>query len=42
VLRKTGLVTMTRAGTWRLYRTDRARVDEAMAQLGEFRERLQR
>jgi DNA-binding transcriptional ArsR family regulator len=33
VLRKTGLVTMTVHGTWRLYRTDRARVAELHSRL---------
>jgi len=36
VLRKTGLVTMTVQGTWRLYRTDHARVAEAEALLADF------
>jgi DNA-binding transcriptional ArsR family regulator len=36
VLRKTGLVTMTVDGTWRLYETDRARVAEASALLAGF------
>ena len=36
VLRKTGLVTMTVQGTWRLYETDRARVAEAAALLAHF------
>ena len=40
VLRKTGLVTMTVRGTWRLYQTDRARVADAMAQLARFTESL--
>jgi DNA-binding transcriptional ArsR family regulator len=33
VLRKTRLVTMTVHGTWRLYRTDRARVAELLTLL---------
>lgn len=40
VLRKTGLVTMTVQGTWRLYATDRARVQEASALLAHFTESL--
>jgi DNA-binding transcriptional ArsR family regulator len=36
VLRKTGLVTMTVQGTWRLYRTDHARVAQAEALLADF------
>jgi DNA-binding transcriptional ArsR family regulator len=40
VLRKTGLVTMTVQGTWRLYSTDRARVAEAAARLARFTESL--
>jgi DNA-binding transcriptional ArsR family regulator len=40
VLRKTGLVTMTVQGTWRLYATDRARVEEASALLADFTESL--
>lgn len=40
VLRKTGLVTMTVHGTWRLYATDRARVAEASALLGGFTDSL--
>ena len=36
MLRKTGLVTMTVQGTWRLYRTDHARVAEAEALLADF------
>jgi DNA-binding transcriptional ArsR family regulator len=40
VLRKTGLVTMTVQGTWRLYETDRARVAEAAALLARFTESL--
>ena len=40
VLRKTGLVTMTVRGTWRLYLTDRARVAEASALLARFTESL--
>jgi DNA-binding transcriptional ArsR family regulator len=40
VLRKTGLVTMTVQGTWRLYETDRARVAEASALLAEFTDAL--
>jgi DNA-binding transcriptional ArsR family regulator len=40
VLRKTGLVTMTVQGTWRLYETDRARVADAAALLAHFTESL--
>jgi DNA-binding transcriptional ArsR family regulator len=40
VLRKTGLVTMTVQGTWRLYATDRARVAEAATALARFTESL--
>jgi DNA-binding transcriptional ArsR family regulator len=40
VLRKTGLVTMTVQGTWRLYATDRGRVAEATALLARFTESL--
>ena len=40
VLRKTGLVTMTVQGTWRLYATDRTRVEEASALLADFTESL--
>jgi DNA-binding transcriptional ArsR family regulator len=36
VLRKTGLVTMTVHGTWRLYRTDHERVARAGALLADF------
>ena len=36
VLRKAGLVTMTVQGTWRLYRTDHARVSQAGALLADF------
>jgi DNA-binding transcriptional ArsR family regulator len=36
VLRKTGLVTMTVQGTWRLYRTDRERVAELTGLLADF------
>jgi DNA-binding transcriptional ArsR family regulator len=41
VLRKTGLVTMTVRGTWRLYATDRARVAEAAALLAGFTQSLE-
>ena len=40
VLRKTGLVTMTVQGTWRLYRTDHERVAQAGALLAEFTESI--
>jgi DNA-binding transcriptional ArsR family regulator len=40
VLRKTGLVTMTVQGTWRLYSTDRGRVAEAATRLARFTESL--
>jgi len=40
VLRKTGLVTMTVHGTWRLYATDRARVAAASALLAGFTDSL--
>jgi DNA-binding transcriptional ArsR family regulator len=40
VLRKTGLVTMTVRGTWRLYATDRARVAEVAARLARFTQEL--
>jgi DNA-binding transcriptional ArsR family regulator len=35
VLRKTGLVTLAVQGTWRLYRTDHARLDEAKSLLAD-------
>jgi DNA-binding transcriptional ArsR family regulator len=41
VLRKTGLVTMTVRGTWRLYQTDRARVAKLEAQVGRFARSLE-